>query len=152
MQGKQKCTILKEIRRKIALENGIPYQTRDCTHTGECSGTCPFCESEVRYLESELKKKASLGKKVKIAAICAGMAAMVSGCSVVDSVVSQFSPTPTQPEEIEVLSGEVPWPNEIKATEVPTAESQKNTVPVPTSSTTVVQIVEDLSGYVPYGE
>ena len=79
MQGKQKCTILKEIRRKIALENGIPYQTRDCTHTGECSGTCPFCESEVRYLESELKKKASLGEKVKIAAICAGMAAMVSG-------------------------------------------------------------------------
>lgn len=151
MQGKEKCTILKEIRRKIAVENGIPYQVRDCTHTGECSGTCPFCESEVRYLEGELKKKASLGKKVKIAAICAGMAAMASGCSVVDSVVSQFSPTPT-PEEIIELSGEVPWPYEIEATEVSPAESKKNIVPVPTSPSAVVEIVEDLSGYVPYEE
>ena len=151
MLGKRKCEILKEIRQRIADENEIPYKTHECNFKGECSGTCPFCESEVRYLEGELKKKASLGKKVKIAAICAGMAAMASGCSVVDSVVSQFSPTPT-PEEIIELSGEVPWPYEIEATEVSPAESKKNIVPVPTSPSAVVEIVEDLSGYVPYEE
>ena len=68
MIGKQKCEILKEIRQKIADENEIPYKTRRCTHQGPCSGTCPYCESEVRYLESQLKKRVSLGKPVKVAA------------------------------------------------------------------------------------
>ena len=50
MFGKKKCKILKEIRKKIAEENDIPYVTRECTHKGECSGTCPRCEQELREL------------------------------------------------------------------------------------------------------
>ena len=61
-RGKTTCKVLKEVRRKIADANGIPLQERECTHTGDCAGTCPYCESEVRYLERELSKRKSLGK------------------------------------------------------------------------------------------
>ena len=66
MLGKQKCKILKEIRQKIADENDIPYVTRECTHQGNCSGTCPRCESELRYLENQLQIRSSLGKKIAV--------------------------------------------------------------------------------------
>ena len=65
MLGKEKCRILKEIRQKIADENEIPYVTRECGFRGECRGTCPRCESELRYLESQLAARAALGKRVK---------------------------------------------------------------------------------------
>ena len=80
MLGKQKCKILKEIRQKIADENDIPYVTRECTHKGECRGTCPSCESELRYLERELAARQSLGKRVAVAALCAGLAFSSVGC------------------------------------------------------------------------
>ena len=63
MLGKQKCRILKEIRQKIADENDIPYVTRECSFQGECRGTCPRCESELRYLEKELEKRAAAAPK-----------------------------------------------------------------------------------------
>ena len=63
MQGKEKCRILKEIRRRIAEENEIPYVTRDCGFKGECRGTCPRCESELRTLETQLAARAAIGKR-----------------------------------------------------------------------------------------
>ena len=77
-RGKTTCKVLKEVRRKIADANGIPLQERECTHTGDCAGTCPYCESEVRYLERELSKRKSLGKAVAVAgiAVAAVMPAM----------------------------------------------------------------------------
>ena len=81
MLGKSKCRILKDIRRRIAEENDIPYITRECTYQGECSGTCPRCESELRYLEQQLSLRASLGKLVAVAALCAGMTLAAAGCS-----------------------------------------------------------------------
>ena len=47
MRGKQKCKILKEIRQRIADENDIPFVTRECSFQGECTGTCPRCESDI---------------------------------------------------------------------------------------------------------
>ncbi len=73
MRGKQKCKILKEIRQRIADENDIPYVTRECGYQGECKGTCPRCESELQYLERELARRRSLGKRVSVAALCVGM-------------------------------------------------------------------------------
>ena len=150
MIGKQKCKILKEIRQKIAEENNIPYQTKECTHTGNCSGTCPFCESEVRYLETQLKKKASLGIPVRIAAICAGVAATVTGCSVIAPDSEKATPTPT--EEVIVLSGEVGYPYEPEPTETSAPVTKKNsTITVPIQSREPVEIgYDELSGYVPY--
>ena len=68
-KGKQTCKILKEIRKQIAEENDIELVVSECTYKGDCLGTCPKCEAEVRYLERELEKRQRLGK----AAIFAGM-------------------------------------------------------------------------------
>ena len=68
-KGKRTCEILKEVRRKVAQENNIPLVERECTHEGDCRGTCPYCESEVRYLERELSKRRVLGKAVTVAGI-----------------------------------------------------------------------------------
>ena len=68
-QGKSTCKVLKEVRQKVAQANDIPLKERECTHKGDCAGTCPYCEAEVRYLERELSKRKSLGKAVAVAGI-----------------------------------------------------------------------------------
>ena len=68
-KGKSTCKVLKEVRRKIADANGILLEERECTHKGDCAGTCPYCEAEVRYLERELSKRKNLGKAVAVAGI-----------------------------------------------------------------------------------
>ena len=47
-RGKVLCEALKEVRRRIAEENDIPLEIKECTYKGECRGTCPRCEAEVR--------------------------------------------------------------------------------------------------------
>lgn len=80
-KGREKCRILKEIRRKIADGNDIPYAAEECPHKGDCSGTCPKCEADLRYLEKQLEARAAAGKRIVVAAICAGLVAGVTGCS-----------------------------------------------------------------------
>ena len=77
-RGKQTCEYLKSVRRKVAMENDIPLVERECTHEGDCRGTCPYCEAEVRYLEKELRKRSQLGKAVTVAGIALGSLAMTS--------------------------------------------------------------------------
>lgn len=79
MNGKNKCKILKEIRKAIATENEIDLVVSECKFTGECSGTCPKCEAEVRYLEDALEKRRMLGKKIALVGISASMV-LSSGC------------------------------------------------------------------------
>ena len=81
MRGKEKCRILKEIRKKIASENDIEYVTHECRFQGECSGTCPKCESELKYLEKQIEARAAAGKRIAIAALCAGMSLGLAGCT-----------------------------------------------------------------------
>ena len=76
-KGKSTCKVLKEIRQKIANENGISYVPKECHYKGECKGTCPACEAEVRYLEEELKRKRRNGFVIKLGGIAAGLCAMV---------------------------------------------------------------------------
>ncbi len=75
--GKEVCLILKGIRQKIADANGISYQPKECQHKGDCSGTCPACEAEIRYLEQELKARKGNGFAMKVAGIAAGICATV---------------------------------------------------------------------------
>lgn len=84
MTGKQKCKILKEIRRQIALQNDIRFVIEECTHKGKCRGTCPKCEWEVRMLERELEKRRVTGKQVVLAGISAGF--LLTSCSPIDTV------------------------------------------------------------------
>jgi TonB family protein len=78
-KGKRTCEILKDVRRKVAQENNIPLAERECTHEGDCRGTCPYCEAEVRYLERELSKRRALGKAVTVAGIAVS-AMMMGAC------------------------------------------------------------------------
>ena len=75
-RGKQTCRILKEIRRQIAEANDIEFITSECQYKGDCFGTCPKCEAEVRYLEQELERRRMTGKLVTLAGISAGMLTM----------------------------------------------------------------------------
>ena len=128
MLGKQKCRILKEIRQKIADENDIPYVTRECSFQGECRGTCPRCESELRYLESQLALRASLGKRVAVAALCATMSLGAAACSspfgggkggdrlgdMQEDLSGMIAcePAETPEPDIEIMTGEAAYPVE----------------------------------------
>lgn len=60
-RGKKICNALKEIRKRIADANGIPYESEECRHEGDCLGTCPKCEDELRYLQEKIEERAMLG-------------------------------------------------------------------------------------------
>ncbi len=72
-RGKQTCKILKEIRRQIVAENDIKLVIEECTYQGNCIGTCPKCEEEVRYLERELEKRQRMGKAAIVAGLSVGL-------------------------------------------------------------------------------
>ena len=91
-KGKTTCRILKEIRRQIAEANDIEYVVEECQYKGDCKGTCPKCEAEVRYLEGQLHKRQMLGKAVVVAGLSLGVIpAMAQSAQVADSVVAQSS-------------------------------------------------------------
>ena len=83
-RGKETCRILKEIRRQIAETNDIEFITSECRYQGDCLGTCPKCEAEVRYLEQQLSARHAAGKTIALASISAGLIALssCSSCSV----------------------------------------------------------------------
>ena len=76
-KGKSTCKLLKDIRQQIADANGISYRPKECQHKGDCTGTCPACEEEIRYLEGELKARKGNGFGMKVAGIAAGICATV---------------------------------------------------------------------------
>ena len=143
MLGKRKCRILKEIRQRIADENDIPYVTRECSFQGDCKGTCPRCESELRYLEQQLAQRESLGKRVTLAALCAGMALNAAGCTTflspkeigsreaeISGAIAIEEPEP-ESREILVTTGEIAWPEEMEENDAEQVESSDDPVYVP---------------------
>lgn len=125
MKGKDRCKILKDIRKRIADENDIEFITSECKHKGDCLGTCPKCESELRYLERELEKRRAVGKKVTVAGLALSVTLATSSCS--PDLFSQ--PTagvlmpPDSSEEIhsEISDGEMmPLEGETEAPQVET--------------------------------
>ncbi len=74
-RGKRICSELKAVRRRIAKENNIPLQQPECTHEGDCLGSCPRCEAEVRYLEQALTRKLTVGKVATVAGLSLTLAA-----------------------------------------------------------------------------
>lgn len=115
-RGKKICRELKKIRRRIADENGIKLDIPECTFEGECRGTCPRCEWEVKYLEQSLFERMKLGKIATISGLALGLTACGGGgigsdIQVVgdvpnqdtENVVSETIPPPPEPE----------WPDDI---------------------------------------
>ena len=54
MDGKQKCNVLKRVRKQMADKLGIDLHQKECTFEGECSGTCPKCAHEESGLNAAL--------------------------------------------------------------------------------------------------
>ncbi|MBO7609149.1 MAG: hypothetical protein J6S96_02965 [Muribaculaceae bacterium] len=77
-RGKIICETLKGIRQEIAQANEIDYSPTQCRHEGDCAGTCPKCESEMRWLEGQLRLRKSLGKAVTIAGLSLSLASLSS--------------------------------------------------------------------------
>ncbi len=95
-RGKHICNTLKQVRLDIARTNGIKYTPRECHHEGDCSGTCPACENEMRYLEREIARRHSHGK-----------AALVAGVSIGLMSFTATSCNPLNKADNDVLQGEV---------------------------------------------
>ncbi len=115
-KGKQTCKILKEIRKQIAEENDIELVIEECTYKGDCLGTCPKCEAEVRYLERELKKRQRLGKVAVVAGMSLGTMLAATSCDTTKPVANTTKPD--IPEALrdttrEVLMGIVPMYNPV---------------------------------------
>lgn len=113
MNGKSKCKLLKDIRRQIAQDNDIEFVTSECKYQGDCSGTCPKCEAEVRYLEQELAKRQAAGKAIAVAGIAAALVVGAAGCgmdnnSTAGDLEPSASTSQTDPTQTEPTSNHLP--------------------------------------------
>ena len=91
--GRFICDTLKAIRLDIARANGIEYTPVKCNHKGECAGTCPACESEMRFLEREIARKRSLGKAALVAGVSLAMSslsAMAGNSALSEAMMSSY--------------------------------------------------------------
>ena len=136
MTGKSKCKILKDIRRQIAQDNDIAFVTSDCKYQGECSGTCPKCEAEVRYLEQELAKRQKAGKAVAVAGIAATILVSTAGC-LPSQTAGDPLPEPSSSYN-QIVQGMLTAPTETDPTELPPTMGE-----VPTTT-------QDIPGGIPY--
>lgn len=55
--GKEKCELLKAIRKQIAERYNLEYTPSECTHQGDCLGTCPKCDADLRDLQKQLERR-----------------------------------------------------------------------------------------------
>lgn len=150
MSGKSKCKILKDIRRQIAQENDIEYVTSEFKHQGDCSGTCPKCEAELRYLEQELEKRQKAGKAIAVAGIAAALIVGSTGCSLnhpsQTSVDGDIAPD-TLPSETSTLPQDntLPDPGEIGGVPVIPEQTDPEVAgslePVPTEPTPTYEML-----------
>lgn len=122
MKGKEKCRMLKQIRKKIADANDIPYVVEECPHQGECRGTCPKCEAELRKMEQELSLRRRIGKGVAVVGVAAGVMASTTACNAGDVVdfIEDAVMTITNQRQIDgvvpaPLTGDVAYPTEGEA-------------------------------------
>lgn len=80
-RGRKICETLKSVRKSIAEANNICYEPRECNHKGDCNGTCPACEAEVKYIESELSLRKQMGEVIRIAGVAAGIGTLAMSCT-----------------------------------------------------------------------
>ena len=78
-KGKKTCEVLRAVRKRVADLNGIQYVPVECTHEGDCIGTCPACERERQYVEEQLSLRAMAGHTLKVVGVAAGLASMLPG-------------------------------------------------------------------------
>ena len=112
-RGKQICRILKDIRRQIAEENEIELVTSECRHKGDCAGTCPKCEAEVRYLESQLARRRYLGRSVRLTGVSLGLAAIAPALVSCDPALTGDPVLPQIHGDVPLLPGDPEVPDNV---------------------------------------
>ena len=158
-KGKQTCKILKEIRKQIAAENDIQLVIEECTYQGDCKGTCPKCEAEVRYLERELEKRQRMGKAAIFAGMTIGTAITAAGCGPLaptpngmmehprDTIVASDTIRNDSVEEPILLEGDVmaPVPDTMKAEKKKVTCKNEEPLAIPGD----VVVFEEIEGEMP---
>ena len=131
-KGKQTCKILKEIRKQIAAENDIKLVIEECTYQGDCKGTCPKCEAEVRYLERELEKRQRMGKAAVFAGMSLGTLFAATSCN--HPILQPTEGDPVAPDTTEMQNSNDTVPNDtllfegdVVGLEADTVENDKRT-------------------------
>ena len=97
-RGRNICNTLKAIRKQIADANGIDYSPEECHFKGECKGTCPRCEQDVRDLEHELRIRQMAGKAIKVAGVALGitaLAASTTSCATQKDIIVLYQRKPS---------------------------------------------------------
>ena len=127
--GKRICEMLKAIRSEIASANEIDYTPTPCDHEGDCDGTCPACESEMRWIERQLRTRKALGKAVTIAgvsmALSLGANAATPSSTGVDQKRKTDVPKPRK-QEVRQTAGVVRRPpNKEEEARIKAAEEQR---------------------------
>jgi hypothetical protein len=107
--GKDICKELKAVRRSIAEENGIALDIPECTYQGPCRGTCPRCESELRYLENALAERLRMGQAAKVAGIALALASTAAAGAQSTGVATVKGGETPEP----VCAGETPAPQNV---------------------------------------
>lgn len=108
--GKNICAALKQVRKRVADTNGISYSPKECHFEGECNGTCPACEAEVRYLEHQLNLLRKAGKAATVMGVAMGMT-IVAGCKTGNANAPSTPPQGTgQTNRVETDSNTTPTP------------------------------------------
>ena len=161
-KGKQTCKILKEIRKQIAAENDIELVISECTYQGDCLGTCPKCEAEVRYLERELEKRQRMGKAAVFAGMSLGTLFAATSCNhpVPDPLAGEVMHTPDStempndsvpndsiPSDAYLLEGDVlaPEPDTMKAEKKKVTCKNEEPLAIPGD----VVVFEEIEGEMP---
>ena len=161
-KGKQTCKILKEIRKQIAAENDIELVVSECTYQGDCLGTCPKCEAEVRYLERELEKRQRMGKAAVFAGMSLGTLFAATSCNhpVPEPLADEVMHTPDStempndsisndsiPSDAYLLEGDVlaPEPDTMKAEKKKVTCKNEEPLAIPGD----VVVFEEIEGEMP---
>lgn len=66
VSGKSVCKLLKDIRKAAAELNDIEYEPSECHYEGDCPGTCPKCDEELKTLTEQLQIRKENGTLRKI--------------------------------------------------------------------------------------
>ena len=102
-KGKRICEALKALRKRIAEANDIPFEMEECSHEGDCPGTCPKCESELHYLMEAIYRREQEGKSVVLYGIMSDEELRKAL-----PIVPVERNTPENPEEIQTMGLPIP--------------------------------------------
>lgn len=101
--GKEKCELLKAIRKQIAERYNLEYTPTECTHQGDCLGTCPKCDAELCDLQKQLERREITDIDLSIE--ISNMENCVESDNIDGSVLQGDVVPPKEPELIEVTMG-----------------------------------------------